>query len=186
MRRLATASTILSFFLLVPVTAFAADIVWEVQSPFRFFKKQTSFAVQEKAFDAVRGKADAPLPANIVWRTERRLNDPDCTDKSSPGRCYDSKRAGYERSRLGWAAQTLDSVCYERNSRPFRYQTICDRQYTWGTAKEDYVLPEAHTVDVTLAAERLAEVTAGECTFAFTPRSGACPIRRTPRHPAAP
>ena len=86
MRRLATASTILSFSLLVPVTAFASDIVWEVQSPFRFFKKQTSFAVQEKAFEAVRGKADAPLPANIVWRTERRLNDPDCTDKSSPGR----------------------------------------------------------------------------------------------------
>jgi hypothetical protein len=173
MRRLATASTILSFSLLVPVTAFAADIVWEVQSPFRFFKKQTSFAVQEKAFDAVRGKADAPLPANIVWRTERRLNDPDCTDKSSPGRCYDTKRAGYERSRLGWAAQTLDSVCYERNSRPFRYQAICDRQYTWGTAKEDYVLPDAHTVDVTLSAARLAEVTAGECTFAFVPRSGA-------------
>jgi hypothetical protein len=173
MRRLATATTILSFSLLVPVTAFAADIVWEVQSPFRFFKKQTSFAVQEKAFEAVRGKADTPLPANIVWRTERRLNDPDCTDKSSPGRCLDTKRAGYERSRLGWAAQTLDSVCYERNSRPFRYQANCDRQYTWGTAKEDYVLPEAHTVDVTLSAERLAEVPTGECTFAFTPRSGA-------------
>jgi hypothetical protein len=62
------------------------------------------------------------VPANIVWRTERRLNDPDCADKSSPGRCYDTKRAGYERSRLGWAAQTLESTCYERNSRPFRYR----------------------------------------------------------------
>ena len=31
MRRLATATTILSFSLLLPVTAFAADIVWEVQ-----------------------------------------------------------------------------------------------------------------------------------------------------------
>src|SRR4051794_20896836 len=81
MRRFATAATILSIATLVPITAFASDLVWEVQSPFRFFKKQTSFATQEKAFEAVRGKADAPLPANIVWRTERRLNDPDCTDK---------------------------------------------------------------------------------------------------------
>src|SRR4051794_10635985 len=173
MRRLATASTILSFSILLPVTAFASDVVWEVQSPFRFFKKQTSFSVQEKAFEAVRGKTDTPLPANIVWRTERRLNDPDCADKSSPGRCLDTKRAGYERSRLGWAAQTLDSVCYERSSRPFRYPTVCERQYSWGTAKEDYVLPEAHTVNVTLSPERLAEVTAGDCTFAFAPRAGA-------------
>ena len=62
-----------------------------------------------RRIEAVRGKADSPLPANIVWRTERRLNDPDCTDKSSPGALpRDRKRKGYERSRLGWAAQTLD------------------------------------------------------------------------------
>jgi len=155
---------------IVPGSAFASDIVWEVQSPFRFFKKAAHFQMHEKAFDAVRGKGT--LPANIVWRTERRLNDPDCADKSSPGRCFDTKRAGYERSRLGWASQTLESVCYERNSRPFRYQAMCDRQYSWGTAKEDYVLPDAHTVDVTLSAAKLAEVGAGDCTFAFAPRAG--------------
>src|SRR3954466_4739005 len=120
MRRFATASTILSFSLLLPVTAFASDLVWEAQSPFRFFKKQTSFAVQEKGFEAVRGKADTPIPANIVWRTGRRLNDPDCTDKSSPGRCLDTRRAGYEGHDLGWAARTLEAPWYERNSRPFR------------------------------------------------------------------
>ena len=85
MRRLATATSILCLSILSPLTASASDLVWEVQSPFRFFKKAAEYAVQERAFDAVRGKADAPLPANIVWRTERRLNDPDCTDKSSPG-----------------------------------------------------------------------------------------------------
>ena len=56
-----------------------------MQSPFRFFKKTAAFTLHEKAFEAVRGKADSPLPANIVWRTERRLNDPDCADKSTPG-----------------------------------------------------------------------------------------------------
>src|SRR3954447_21119344 len=176
MRRLATTTWLVSISLttLFQVSAASAsDIVWEVQNPFRFFKKPAAFAVHERAFDAVRGKTDSPLPANIVWRTERRLNDPDCTDKSSPGRCYDTKRAGYERSRLGWAAQTLESTCYDHNSRPFHYMGVCDRQYSWGTAKEDYVLPDAHTVDVTLSPERLADVAAGDCTFAFAPRAGA-------------
>ena len=175
MRRLATTLCLASLPLfLVPISAAASsDIVWEVQSPFRFFKKPAAFALHEKAYDAVRGKVDSALPANIVWRTERRLNDPDCADKSSPGRCYDTKRAGYERSRLGWAAQTLESTCYERHSRPFRYMGVCERHYSWGAAKEDYVLPEAHTVDVTLSAERLAEAGTGECTFSWLPRAGA-------------
>jgi len=177
MRRLAATTWLVSISLTAafsPTTAaFASDIVWEVQSPFRFFKKTSAFTLHEKAFEAVRGKADSPLPGNIVWRTERRLNDPDCADKSSPARCLATARKGFERSRLGWAAQTLDSVCYERNSRPFRYPAVCDRQYSWGTAKEDYVLPDAHTVDVTLSAERLAEAAGGDCTFAWMPRAGA-------------
>ena len=89
MRRLATIPWLVSIPLAVLQigNASAADLVWEVQNPFRFFKKPAAFALHEKAYEAVRGKADSPLPANIVWRTERRLNDPDCTDKSSPGRC---------------------------------------------------------------------------------------------------
>ena len=152
--------------------ASASDLVWEVQSPFRFFKKPSAFALHEKAFDAARGNPESAMPANIVWRTERRLNDPDCGDKSSPVRCQATARKGFERSRLGWAAQTLDMVCYERHSRPFRYPVVCDRQYSWGTAKEDYVLPEAHTVDVSLAKEHVAQTAGGECQWTFQPRAG--------------
>jgi len=176
MRRLATSTWLVTICLTTGLqlgAAAASDLVWEVENPFRFFKKPAAFALHEKAYDAVRGKLDTPLPANIVWRTERRLNDPDCADKSSPGRCYDTKRAGYERSRLGWAAQTLESACYDHHSRPFRYTGVCDRQYSWGTAKEDYVLPDAHTVALTLSPERLAEVGNGECTFSWVPRAGA-------------
>src|SRR3954470_19187061 len=175
MRRLATSTWLVSgsLTLFQFSAAAASDLTWEVENPFRFFKKPAAFALHEKAFEAVRGNADSPLPANIVWRTERRLNDPDCADKSSPGRCYDTKRAGYERSRLGWAAQTLESTCYERSSRPFRYMSVCDRQYSWGTAKEDYVLPDAHTVEVTLSPEHLAESGTGDCTFSWLPRAGA-------------
>jgi len=175
MRRLATSAWLASLSLtLVQISAASAsDLVWEVENPFRFFKKSAAWALHEKAYEAVRGKTETPLPANIVWRTERRLNDPDCADKSSPGRCHDTKRAGYERSRLGWAAQTLESTCYDHHSRPFRYMGVCDRQYSWGTAKEDYILPEAHTVAVTLSPERLAEVENGECSFTWLPRAGA-------------
>jgi len=174
MRRLATTASLalFSFATLQLGTASASDIVWEVQNPFRFFKKAAAFNMHEKAYEAVRGKADSPLPANMVWRTERRLNDPDCTDKSTPARCLATAKKGYERSRLGWAAQTLDMVCYERGSRPFRYPTVCERQYSWGTAKEDYVLPDAHTVEVKLSAERVTEAAAGECSWSFQPRAG--------------
>jgi lysophospholipase L1-like esterase len=180
MRRLATTTLHASIWLasvslitaVQPSAASASDLVWEVQSPFRFFKKQTAYTLHEKAFDAVRGNPESPLPANIVWRTERRLNDPDCGDKSSPVRCEATARKGFERSRLGWAAQTLDMVCYERSSRPFRYPVVCDRQYSWGTAKEDYILPDAHTVEVSLSKEQLAAAGTGECTWTFQSRAG--------------
>jgi len=68
MRRLAT-TTLLALFSVTPLhisPAAASDIVWEVQNPFRFFKKPAAFALHEKAFDGVRGKADSPLPANMT------------------------------------------------------------------------------------------------------------------------
>jgi hypothetical protein len=58
----------------------AADLVWEIENPFRFFKPTRSFALHEAAYNAVRGDPSSPLPADIIWRTERRLNDPDCKD----------------------------------------------------------------------------------------------------------
>ena len=68
-------------------SSFAADLTWEVENPFRFFKASRSFALHEAAFNAARGDTSAPLPADIVWRTERALNDPDCKDASTPDRC---------------------------------------------------------------------------------------------------
>src|SRR3977135_4724511 len=65
----------------------SADLVWQVENPFRFFKRSASFEAQEKAFAAVRGDANAPLPDKIILKTERRLNDPDCKDATSPTAC---------------------------------------------------------------------------------------------------
>src|SRR5580700_793035 len=111
-------------------TSYAADLTWEVENPYRFFKRSTSFDTQERAFNAVRGSPGQPLPTNILWKVERRLNDPDCKDASTPDSCLGSARPGFERSRLGWAAQTVDVNCYERNARPRHYLVTCDRQYS--------------------------------------------------------
>ena len=55
---------------------------------------------------------------------------------------------------------------------------MCERKYSWGTAKEDYVLPEAHTVAIRIAPERLASVT-GDCTWSWQPRKPAARPRAT-------
>src|SRR5882757_2951005 len=87
----------------------SADLVWQVENPFRFFKRSASFEAQEKAFAGVRGDANAPLPDKVIWKTERRLNDPDCKDATSPTACASTARARYETSRQGWAPKRSTS-----------------------------------------------------------------------------
>ena len=97
----ASASALLGF-----APAQAADIEWEVNNPFRFYKVDSSFALHEKAFAEVRGDPNGAIPPDVIWRIERRLNDPDCKDASTPAACAATKRAHYEERRLGWAAKT--------------------------------------------------------------------------------
>jgi hypothetical protein len=150
-------------------SSFAADLTWEVENPFRFFKPTRSFALHEAAFNAARGDPSVPMPPDIIWRTERALNDPDCKDASNPDRCAATAGKRYQQSRLGWASQTLGETCYDSNGSPRRYSAVCERKYSWGTAKEDYVLPEAHTVAIRIAPEQLEAVT-GDCTWSWQPR----------------
>lgn len=145
----------------------AQDLQWQVENPFRFFKSTRSFTLHEAAYNAARGKGD--LPRDVVWRTERRLNDPDCRDSSTPDRCAATAGRRYQQSRFGWAAQTLNDTCYDRNSRPRRYTAQCERRYSWGKAREDYVLPEAHTVTVWISPDKLEGVS-GDCTWMWRPR----------------
>src|SRR5215208_4485118 len=144
-----------------------ADLEWEVESPFRFYKVGSSFALHEKAFSAVRGDAEGPVPADIVLRTERRLNDPDCKDRTTPASCGNTAGRGYEQSRLGWAAKTHATLCYDSERRPRGYMPQCERRYSWGAAKEDFVLPEAHTVTVRLGAEHVQAAGNGKCVWVW-------------------
>ena len=54
-------------------------------------------------------------------------------------------------------------------------------QISWGTAKEDYVLPEAHTVAIRIAPGQLASVS-GDCIWAWQPRraGGKTETKRSP------
>jgi hypothetical protein len=158
---------VLGCFTSAPVKA--ADLVWQVENPFRFFKETREFAAQEAAFNAARGDPNGPLPPDIIWRTERRLNDPDCKDASTPDRCAATAGKRFAQSRLGWASLTLGDTCYDSDGRPRRYLTVCERKYSWGSAKEDYVLPDAHTVQIAIAPEALAGVT-GDCLWSWQPR----------------
>jgi hypothetical protein len=151
----------------------ASGLVWEVENPFRLFKTPQAFALHERAFLQVRGDPSKPLPADVIWRVERRLNDPDCKDKSSPENCGETAGPRFHQTRLGWAAQTLSAVCYEANGNPRRYPTQCERRYSWGAAKEDYILPEAHTVAIGLAPDKLAAAGSGQCVWQWQARSGA-------------
>jgi lysophospholipase L1-like esterase len=162
--------------------AHAADLIWEVESPFRFFKQTSSYTMYEHAFEAARGNAGTPLPVDVIWRTERRLNDPDCKNPTTPTTCAETRRARYDQQRLGWAARTIGEVCYESNGNPRRYPTQCVRKYSWGSAKEDYVLPEAHTVIVGLSPARLAQAGAGQCVWVWRPRfdAGKMEVRKQP------
>ena len=153
-------------------SAGAADLIWQVENPLRFFKSTRSFALHEAAFNAVRGTGS--LPSDVIWRLERKLNDPDCKDPSTPDKCADTAGPHYQQSRLGWAAQTLNDNCYDVNGNPHHYLPVCERRFSWGTAKEDYILPDAHTVNIQIAPALLAGVN-GQCAWTWQPRRGGKP-----------
>src|SRR2546430_17698194 len=98
--------------------AYAADLEWEVESPFRFYKVGSSFTLHDKAFAAVRGDAESPVPADIVLRTERRLNDPDCRDRTTPAACGNTAGRGYEQARPGRGGKTNFPPCFVSERRP--------------------------------------------------------------------
>ena len=180
------ASILASAQLFYAAAGHADGLLWQVENPYRFFKREASFAVQERAFDAVRGAAGTALPTDIMWRVERRLNDPDCRDRSTPDACLRTAGRRYEQSRLGWAAQTVDFTCYDRNARPRRYETTCVRQYSWGAAREDYILPDAHTVDVRVAPDQLAVAGQGDCLWSWQGRRAGAPAETRKQPCAAP
>src|SRR5947208_3673183 len=67
------------------------------------------------------------------------------------------------------ASQTVNATCYDTNGKPRRYLANWERRYSWGSAKEDYVLPDAHTVVIQIPPDKLADAT-GDCFWAWQQR----------------
>ncbi|BAT61284.1 hypothetical protein GJW-30_1_03841 [Variibacter gotjawalensis] len=153
--------------------ASAADLEWEVDNPFRFYRNASAFALHENAYQAVRGEGE--VPADIVSRVEKRMNAPDCRDPSTAANCAATVRneRTFQSSRLGWAAKTINAACYDRESRPRRYPSSCARIYGQRAVKEDYILPDAHVVRIGLSAEKIAAAGEGaSCAWSWRARRG--------------
>src|SRR5689334_8532745 len=103
--------------------AFADDLEWSVVNPFRAYRNAQSFQLHRDAYAAILRENGGVRPADIVTRLERRLNDPVCANAAT----YDSCAKGtapsaFERSRSGWAARSIDDLCYVgRKSGGFGY-----------------------------------------------------------------
>ena len=152
----------------------AADLVWEVENPFRLYRHARSFKLHEDAFKTVRGGERDPVPNDVIQRVEQCLNDPDARGRSTPLACAANarERSRSQSLRLGWAAQAHDDTCYDRAARPRRYRDSCERQAGRELVREDYILPAAHAVSIGLAPERLREAAEGACTWRWKPRAG--------------
>jgi len=110
----------------------AADLIWEVESPFRFFKPTRSFALHEAAFNAARGDPSAPLPADIIWRTERRLTIP--IARTLRTRIAARRRAASATSKADWAGRRRPWArpATDSNGHPRRYLPVCERKILLG------------------------------------------------------
>ena len=158
MRRNALATTVglVSLFsALHASSATAQDLIWQVENPFRFFKATRSFALHEAASTrcaAIRRRC----PTDIVWRTERKLNDPDCKDSSHPTSApRPPASATSEPARLGGADPQRHLLREQRPAAPLSRRSA-SANIRGARAKEDYVLPDAHTVAIQIAPEQLA------------------------------
>src|SRR5262245_2767575 len=49
----------------------AADLVWEVENPFRLYRHSRSFKLHEDAFKTARGTESDPVPSDIIQRVEQ-------------------------------------------------------------------------------------------------------------------
>jgi hypothetical protein len=156
---------------LVGGPAHGQDLTWEVLNPFRFYKDASAFRLHEDAFKAVAANGAADN-SQIIRRIDRCLNDPSAVDPALRAACAAVVREHRVDARLGWAASTLGSTCYDRLERPRKYPAECERERAGRRVREDYVLPESHAVSIGLAPARLAAAGSERCVWSWKPRSG--------------
>ena len=172
MRRQArsTAWAISLFACLAATSSQAGDLIWEVENPFRFFKATPLFRI---ARGRVQRGARRPIGAvagrhHLAHRTRaQRSRLQGCLD-ARPLRGDRRQALSAKPARLGGADLGRDLLREQRPS-PSLLGAFASANIPGATAKEDYVLPEAHTVAIRIAPEQLAGVS-GDCIWTWQPR----------------
>src|SRR5262249_13571885 len=80
----ATAWALSLFAVLAANTSHAADLIWEVESPFRFFKPTRAFALHEAAAAGVPQPPSAPARGETHRPPRRGPNRPGAPDPPAP------------------------------------------------------------------------------------------------------
>ena len=192
MRRTLTASLSVLGLVAGSLQVAAADLEWQVENPFRFFKSRRSFALHEAAYNAVRGDGENRSPPTWSGAPSAGSTIPIAGTRRRRDRCAATAGKRYQQSRLGWAAQTLRRrLLRPQCARRAATRPSASASIPGARRKEDYVLPEAHTVTIRISPEKLEGAGDGECSWivaaARRRRQGARPassLRRQAHHRA--
>ncbi len=155
--------------------AAAADLEWSVVNPFRFYRTESAINQHLRAYDAILAANGGVIPSDIVERVEKRLNEPDCANKTSYAACAASAGANYTAQRSGWAARSVgpDMTCYGvgADGRP-GYRTSCSRETGAGSRVENYIDPTAHAARVRLSGALAAANAGKSCAWSWRAKPG--------------
>ena len=123
MRRNALATTVclVSIFSgLHASSAIAQDLIWQVENPFRFFKRPArSRCTRPRSTRCAAIRRRCPPTSSGAPSAGSTI--PTARIPRTPDHCAATAGKRYQQSRLGWAAQTVGDTCYESNGRPRRY-----------------------------------------------------------------
>ena len=104
-KQLATASLLALWTAAGTASSMAAELVWEVESPFRLFKTAQPFAMHENAFKAIRGE----LARGLTLTSDRFGFEPEVTAQlaKAGARIFEvpisySGRTYAEGKKIGW------------------------------------------------------------------------------------
>lgn len=145
--------------------AFAApQIDWRVKQPFRFFTESRDFDMHREALADVLAANGGDVPADIVSKLERTINDPRWLKewyRGNTGLYTDPEKSG--RPERGWAhhINRRSATCWDWRKQ---WHSDCSSDTFGVTTRTDYVRPQRHTVEF-----RLIDPPGGICVWSATP-----------------
>ena len=171
MRRIAVAATT-CLVVSLPGAVCAAELTWEVENPFRFFKPTSSFALHENAFRSLRGAGQVPFPltSSGAWSAGSTIRIARTARRPTPA----PRPKARVMSKAGSAG---------RRRRLARFATTTMRARAAMLRNASAVIPGAAPRKITFCPRRIpsrsrsirrrsASSGSGSCAWSWTPRNG--------------